>query len=779
MLICYRRIDADIILASILVGMCFHVVYGYFLSVFHVSVNLIGLVAPSVAAVIALFKVKNVEIHLRWRDILVIVPFFVFVVICFNIVPPENVITDIVYVQSVIDTSGIPSSYLLYTIPIKYPLGFHFIVYEMNFFKDWNTLFLSGAVITSFLFIPSYLIGKKMHSEKAGWFAGIIVLFVSVAAVKGVSNGLYSDLLSYTIQGLSIYCLLTFLEGKTLKKALLLGMVCAAGIEIHTSFLLIVPVIVVFMAYTLRNSRLILVFFGVFLLGSLPYLLRYSFDSPYEVLQFSTWVNQAFTPEMITTHLGAWVVLLGILGIIVVEKKYVLLFGLWMSVSLFFMVNKLIGIPFLYWYTMASQVTSLCVPLSVLAAVFMVKTVSRIGVIFLFVIMLITSSTVVKNIPRATPEYFIPPVSEFFINDQEAMLLLEDNTYVLNDWWKGTGSAWILPLTGNKTMFPYLNPYDRFIYHLDILNKEKKAFVVAALPDLEESLQFLKEEGIDYIFLSGYVTPEEVWRRKLWDAKRMSNSPNYELVFQKKDTYVFKVLKTSMAQQVYPLSRVTGIPASPEPVKIPLKKVSFCPDLYLKVVYVDTGYTTVRIAFSRDGEDYHLATIPRTNTQTVQTLYFRLPYFCKEPTILTFYVDEPLLFEEIAVVTSFFDTITISENIALKGTSRTYQDQYIASSEGDCYIYFFSPKKYVKITYIDDSVGNVDFNLCNPDGFWEAAFILSRKGDGLRKDVYIELPEGYSLIHMGIHPWDNDFLIVDICYEEGDGTLTVLPTIPI
>jgi len=38
-------------------------------------------------------------------------------------------------------------------------------------------------------------------------------------------------------------------------------------------------------------------------------------------------------------------------------------------------------------------------------------------------------------------------------------------------------------------------------------------------------------------------------------------------------------------------------------------------------------------------------------------------------------------FEEIAVVTSLFDTITISEDIALKGSFKTYKDQYIVHPE--------------------------------------------------------------------------------------------------
>jgi hypothetical protein len=792
-------VDLSMVLASVLAGICVHVVYGYGLSLLHVEMNRWMLLAPSVIAAASVIY-KKCTLNVAWKDTVVLILLLLFVILSYN--PLSENQFHLFALRSIMNEGFIPSDYPLYDVPVRTPLGFHFLVYEVLFFaRDWHYLSLCGVIMGSFAFIPCYLIAKSLHSEKAGLTAGVCALFASAAVITCADHGLYDLGLSLVIGGAVMYWALDFLKHCDVRRSVLIGLGCAAGIKIHPSFVVVLPVILVLVVYgAFHNSKVLrispLIFFvGSLVLSSIPYM-RGVYDT-YSVHEAAYWAGgtDTVTLGLVTANVGIWVIFLGAVGFLFVKRMYALFFAGWIGVSVSVVVTNGFMFQFPFWFIISSAegLKTLSIPLSILAGIGLVHLIRPSwSIVFLLLLMSVTPQPVIQGTPPLLSGPYIPADSQYFLDDQEAMQVLEPypSIYILNDWWTGTGSSWVLPLIGKKVMFPYLYGYDEVGSRLDIPEKEKKSFVVAALPDIESSLLFLREEGVDYIFLSGYVHPEVVWRRTLWDPEEMVKSLNYDLVFHKGNTYLFQVRSSVTFSNIYKVSEVPvcgGIPAhcpsdkdtvqkdvSPtsvdldrdNPVIVTWGSMSFRPPLYVMITYLDSGYDPFDILV-REQEEFYLATVPRTDSGKWETLYFRLPAEVEDGTaVVVAPYREPVTVNDIAVV-ACFRGINVSDKVVLIGDSWNQVNKtYIArKSARNDHIYVLSPSiTTLRITYVDDAPGNVDFNIVLEDNQLDS-FILERTGDGKVKCVSIPVPEGYSFVDIGVFVWESDFTILALSCE--------------
>ncbi|MGC1119960.1 MAG: hypothetical protein WBA22_02600 [Candidatus Methanofastidiosia archaeon] len=792
-------VDLSMVLTSLLAGICVHVVYGYGLSFLHVEMNMWVLLAPSVIAAASVIY-KKCSLNVTWKDTIILVLLFLFVILSHN--PLSENQFHLFALRSIMNTGFIPCGYPLCDVPVRTPLGFHFLVYEILFFaRDWHYLSLCGVIMGSFAFIPCYLIAKSLHSEKAGLAAGVCALFASAAVISCADHGLYDLGLSLVIEGAVMYWALDFLKHCDVRKSVLIGLGCAAGTKIHPSFVVVLPVILVLVVYgAFHNSKVLrispLIFFvGSLVLSSIPYV-RGVYDT-YSVHEAAYWAGETdtVTPGFVTANVGIWVIFLGAVGFLFVKKMYALFFAGWIGVSVSVVVTSGFMLQFPLWFVISSAegLKTLTIPLSILAGIGLVHLIRPSwSIVFLLLLMLVTPQPAIQGTPPLQPGPYIPTDSQYFLDDQEAMQLLESysDIYILNEWWTGTGSSWILPLIGKKVMFPYLYRYDDVVSRLDIPEKEKKSFVVAALPDIEPSLLFLREEGVDYIFLSGYVRPEVIWRRNLWGPEDMLKSLNYDLVFHRGNTYLFQVLPSFTFSNTYRVSEIPvygGVPAccpsdndsvqkdvKPTPVDLDRNNpvivtwgnMSFRPSLYVKITYLDSGYDPFDILV-REQEEFYLATVPRTDSGKWETLYFRLPAEVEDGTAVVIApYREPVTVNDIAVV-ACFQGIKVSDKVSLIGDSWNQVNQtYIAKKSAKTdHIYVISPSSTtLHITYVDNAPGNVDFNIVLEDSQLDS-FILERTGDGKVKCVSIPIPVGYSFVDIGVFAWESDFTILQISLE--------------
>ena len=370
-------------------------------------------------------------------------------------------------------------------------------------------------------------------------------------------------------------------------------------------------------------------------------------------------------------------------------------------------------------------------------------------------ILIISGSLPIVQAPRADRGLLYPTSSPFFATDQEAMLHLldtDENTIILNEWWTATGSAWIPALTRRRVVFPYIFSLEHYMDALSIPENERKSFVIAAFPDSEESYRYLTELGVDYIFLSSYVLEESKWRNSLWNPIVLMESPNYELIINKGYTYIFRVSPDFEYSTIFDLRDFgTFTIHNQEILDVSFGNVSFPVDWVLNIHFGDNGWDSIEVRT----ETSILAVIPRTDTRNTIHAALRIP---SEITEITLSVKEPVTMRA-SVSAAFRDCLAL-EDTALVGTQWKKTSQgYSLEDQG--HIYLFNTSQQVEITYTDTGKGNVDFNIFI-NGAWEKLTTIYRENDGEEKTILLDIPEGYTVLDIGINNWGDPFILSSI-----------------
>jgi hypothetical protein len=414
------------------------------------------------------------------------------------------------------------------------------------------------------------------------------------------------------------------------------------------------------------------------------------------------------------------------------------------------------------------MIDQLFIPFSVLGAFFLMqmKDFSKPGAVILSAVLLVSGCSHILQVPRADRGELFPTISPFFESDQKGMVWLlqtEPDAVILNDWWTGTGSAWIPSLTRRRVIFPYtvnafsINVFARrdYVTVLNLAQKEQKSFLIAAYPDSEEADTYLEEWGVDYVFLSSYVLEESKWRTALWNPYVLNESPNYELVFQEGYTYIFRVKTEFVYSNTFKLKElgeIDLIPGDPVELDVSLGSLSFPIDRILDIHFEDEGWGQIELRT----EDSVLALIPQTDSKSMIHVAFRLPPDVEQVTLSS--TEQPVTV--VASVNTAFRASIPCGNTILIGTSwKKVESGFELYDQG--HIYLINTPGTMKFTYMDIGEGNVDLNVF-VDGEWQKVTTIYRENDGITKIIILEVPEGYALLDIGIKTWEDPFLLIAI-----------------
>ncbi len=727
--------------SAVLVGMCFHIVYIYFLSMLKISFTIPVLLIPGVIfSVLADYSRITLPKN-NPKELYLILAGIAFFLLTFNLAPGEDANGHLNAVEMILYENRVPATYPLYPeVSLSYHMGFHIIVSELMYITGLKSLlFLMSSLFCVFMIFTSYLCVKSLHDERAGFISGVLIIFGVLTPLYYLSYGAYSSLVFLALVPLVIFLLCHDLDIP------LFSLVLAAGFMSHSAFLLIwIPLFVFTEKY-----RMLVLSCGMSLILSLPHLVRIqpSYSLPEIVQLYQLWfLPESFRVQMIAERIGVLVFVCGVLGFVFVKKREFIFFSVWLLSLLFLALTSLLAVefPFKFVFFANRLIEFMVLPLTFLASIF----VSEIGknkywiLILMFVLPLFPHFS---SAPRSSDGPLFPTDSPEFSADQEGILWLLENTdesaVVLNEWWTGTGSSWITSLGERRLIFPFLYVHDHFLDNLQINERSRDVFWICEAPDSDESFRLLEKWRVDYIFLSSYVEDRIQWRRDLWDVNQMIRSPNYELVFQKENTYIFRVRKENLhltqffTIQTIPEFNLRGIEINES---FPLKKL-------ISIAYEDS-FTGIVQFWSDRGL---VAEVPLMNTGRIVTIV--LPF------------DPSLRMESSqSLEITFSSVVTDLSGLKLNNMCLSpdwIPGEYLALRKKG-YIHVFGTET-LEIVYRDTSPGNIDFNVFI-DGIWVPLEILERKGDGSTKKVIIQLPGSYSFSKIGIHVHGLPFYVLSM-----------------
>ncbi|MGD2247538.1 MAG: hypothetical protein PVF58_03970 [Candidatus Methanofastidiosia archaeon] len=667
----------------------------------------------------------------EWYLVLAGITFFL---LTFTISPGEDANGHLLLVNMISEHNILPVTYSLYPeIPLSYHMGFHIIVSELKYATGVTLLSETASLFGVFMIFSAYLCVRTTHTEKAALLSGVVIAFGVLPPLLYLTYGTYAMIVLFALEPLIIFLLYSARHTSSIP---VVPLVLTAAFMSHCAFILFGIVILFFL-----NYKMILNLFLTAVL-SIPYIIRFHLSySPQEITQlYHLWyIPEKFHVSMILERIGILAVGCGILGIIFLKRKEVTLFSVWLVSLLLLAAASSFDIQFPFWFLFFANrlIDLLFVPLALLSGIFL----SEIGkkyYVFLIIIPLI-------------PYFYAAPRSNDlltpdFSSDIQGITWLTENTdesaIILNDWWTGTGSSWITSLGNRRMIFPFLYINDHFFSILQIPERSSDVLWMSLVPNSEESQKFLVEWDVDYIFLSSYTENRAKWRRNLWNVNKMIESPNFELVFNEHETYIFKVKKEWMCTHLLCIDKV----------KIEQCCVTTSASKHISqnivcvLSYIDSFEGMVQF-WSDQG---FIAEISLLNTGSVKTVVLPL---CDSLHVVS---ENPFQVVHGEVCA---DVSGVSLRDVVLSPEWSISEHWTLQDQGHIYLGCEGKGKPLKIVY-KDTPGNVDVN-CLIDGEWHSLTVIERKGDGLIKEVYIFFPE-CQFLDIGIKVYESPFEVISV-----------------
>lgn len=736
------RISACIL--AIILGMCYHIIYLYVLSFFSIPFSLIVLLIPSIiSAVLAdYYQIKlppadTSEYYLCAGAV-------IFFILTITLSPGEDANGHLLLVNLTLEKGMLPHTYSLYdTLSISYHMGFHAVVSELGYVSSLPSSLLLpvlGSVWGVFTMMTSYLCLRAMYGKKTGIVGGFLVCFAAIPPLYYLSFGAYASMLLFALQPLAIF--LIYVSRKWWDFPLI-SLVLAAGFMSHTAFLLLwIPLAVLVHRYKLLIPACLMS-----LVLSIPHLIRLQPGySPQEIVQLmQLWaVPETFRIEMLAERIGIFMVVCGTGGILFIQKRTRTFFIVWIcSLAGLALLSTLhISFPFHFIFLANRLIDLMFLPLALLSAIFLCEIFKGKYIIVLLLLMLPLVPHMYAA-PRYSQEIIFNAVSEDFTADYKGIQWIVNNTppeaIILNEWWTGTGSAWITSLGDRQLIFPYLYVHDHFLDTLSVAQRGRDVMWVSLAPDSEQAHTLLRAWDVDYIFLSSYVEDRVRWRRDSWNIAHMISSPHYTLVFNEQDTYVFKVhlspWNSSQILPAHPSDIHTPVPCSVQPLMLLTYR-----DSHLQPVTVASDQGVVAeflLLGSGDQITVPLPYVPSLRAKShspcvpaSRTLVFNLPGYNLGPMSLS------------------WDWST--------------GPPYLLERDGHLYTYGVHA---LTIVYYDLWPGNVDINILI-DKKWESLAVIERTGDGSVKELLLLLPDSPVPLDIGFFVHGAPFSVISFAVEE-------------
>ncbi|MBU7042321.1 MAG: hypothetical protein HXS47_01925 [Theionarchaea archaeon] len=729
---------------AIILGMCFHIVYLYVLSFFSIPFSLAVLLIPSVIFAVLADYYQVTLPPTDTSEYYLCAGAVIFFLLTVTISPGEDANGHLLFVHETLEKGMLPHTYSLYdTLSVSYHMGFHAMVSELGYISALPSRLLLpvlGALWGVFTMMTSYLCLRAMYGKKAGIVGGFLVCFAAIPPLYYLSFGAYASMLLFALQPLAIFLIYASRKWWDFP---LISLVLAAGFMSHTAFILLwIPLAVLVHRYKLLIPACLMS-----LVLSIPHLMRLQPGySPQEIVQLmQLWaVPETFRIEMLAERIGIFMVICGTGGILFLQKRNRTFFIVWIcSLAGLALLSTLhISFPFHFIFLANRLIDFMFLPLALLSAIFLCEIFKGKYIIFSLLLMF----SLVPHMyaaPRYSQDIIFNAESEDFTADYKGIQWIVDNTppdaIILNEWWTGTGSAWITSLGDRQLIFPYLYVHDHFLDTLSVAQRGRDVLWVSLAPDSEQAHILLRAWGVDYIFLSSYVEDRVRWRRDSWNITHMISSPHYTLVFNEEDTYVFKVhLSPWNASQILPVhvpDIQTPVPGSLQPL--------------ILFTYHDLHLQPVTVASER-GVVAEFLLLGSGNQITVP-----LPY---DPSlrVKSYSPCEP-------------ESRTLVFNLpgyALGSMSLSWDwsigPPYLLERDGHLYTYGVHA---LRIVYYDLWPGNVDVNILI-DKKWESLAVIERTGDGSVKELLLLLPDSPVPLDIGFFVHGAPFSVISFAVEE-------------
>jgi hypothetical protein len=730
------------IVLAVVVGMCFHIVYTYFLGLLKIPFTLYILLIPGVLfSILADYYTIQLPNH-NPREVYLVLVASAFFLLTVTVSPGEDANGHLLLVDTIVQERSIPSTYQLYPeISMSYHMGFHIISVELEYVTESQNLRAIGSLFGVFMVFTSYLCVKNIYTEKAGLISGILIGFGVFLPLYYLSYGAYASMVLFALQPFVIFLVYTAAD-KKIFNILLLSLVLAAGIMSHTAFLLVVIPLFFLRKYSLLVPA---TFLGLCL--SVPHLMRIQpIYSSQEIAQlYNLWyIPETFRLQMFAERIGVLMFVCSLLGFIFLHKRELTFFSVWVSSLGLLAATSVFRVEFPFWFVFFANrmVDFMVLPLVFLASIF----VSEIGGKKWYIVVVLLMLPVIPHyytIPRSCEGPLFPTDSPEFAADQNGIVWLIQNTdesaVILNDWWTGTGSSWITSLGKRQLIFPYLYVHDHFLDILDIPARSRDVLWITSAPDSKQSHTLLQEWGVTHIFLSSYVEDRVAWRKNAWNIQQLIESPHYDLVFNEDQTYIFTVAQTWTYTPLYTVKKVI---IEPGDLNITFSESPSVKKL-IQITYQDS-FTGMATFWSDKGL---LAEIPLLGTGDLTTLV--LPFE-------TFLHIEPdwLPITDVEIVAAF-----PGYTLGAAGLSPHWVVDEVMTLQGSGYIYTFGART-LTIHYKDTGPGTIDINLL-VDNTWVPLTVIHRKGDNQQRHLDIPLSE-YAICIIGITVHTSPFHVISI-----------------
>ncbi len=464
------------------------------------------------------------------------------------------------FVVAIENLHVLPQDYSMYAeIPrLTYPLGYPALVAVIKGLSGedlFRSVTLSSWVLLLWTPVCFYVFSLP-YGEKTAIFSAFSFSFLSIFFHRLEQTSTYPILLALEIFVLSLYVLRKTLEEFSFKKAVITSLLMAAAVETHAyAFLLYVPFLVGYGVYiffskntSFKHVVVIILLAGVLLI---PYGLRFHIHTPHEVElpYLRAWYTRdslADVEKLSTAFasMSPFLILFSAISVPVLKRKdFIPLFLL--VTFLIFPVLSIVGIDYPGWYAVSPNrvLNFTFIPLCIFSGIGIARVTSAAGeknVLFILVIM----ALLVHFTDVIYPWGRIPDVSEINPPDDMEVIYfmrtLPPDAVILNFGMLYDPSGWI-PSVAEREVFlsPFLSQRcDGCIYYLKGPEKVEDLLDYLENVDSLKACEFLEKYSIDYIFVP---SKRECMGDRTILVDEFLNSPLYIMVYQKGESYLFKV----------------------------------------------------------------------------------------------------------------------------------------------------------------------------------------------------------------------------------------------
>jgi hypothetical protein len=726
---------------AIIMGMCFHICYLYFLSLFTIPFSLPVLLIPGILCTF-LLDYQGVQLPpTDTSEFYLCAAALVFFLLTFTLSPGEDANGHLLLISETLEESMLPHTYSLYDeVSVSYHMGVHALTSELCYVSglDGSSLLPSlGSVWAGFLMVTSYLCIRTIHGKRAGIIAGILVCFATLPPLHYLSYGAYASMVSFALQPLVI---LLLLNSQKVQDIPLISLVLAAGFMSHTSFILLwIPLFLLVTRYRMLIPACLLS-----LVFSIPHLIRLQPGyTPGESLQLmQLWfLPETFRIQMLAERIGILIVFCGAGGILFLKKREVSFFMAWIgSLGCIALLSIFpVSFPFQFIVLANRLVDFMFLPLALLSGVFLSRILKGkyIALSFLLIIPVLPH---MYAVPRYSEEFTFYADCGDFATDQAGIMWLMENTppdaVILNEWWTGTGSSWITSLAHRRLIFPYLYVHDHFLDTLSIAQRGREVLWIGLTPDSKRAHALLREWNVDYIFLSSSVEDRVRWRRDIWNVSQMISSPHYTMLFNEGETYIFRIESGpwNHARMLYWDHHRTD-------EHLLTESVSLQPLLLL--TYHDAVLQPVEVK----SDEGLMAEFLQLGTGENVSVF--LPF---DPSMNIVSPSSP----NIESTTIVFPLPGHSHGPINLSWEWSIGTPYQLEEDGHLYT---RGVHTLKITYLDQWPGNVDVNIL-VNGRWESLAVIDRRGDETVKELLLYLSGSPLPLDIGFYVHGGPFSVL-------------------